>query len=46
MEMSVMRLVFKLSIFTCSSSKFKISLTHQITLLMVGHWSTYFFGSH
>lgn len=46
MEMSVMRLVFKLSIFTCTVSNLKICLTHQITLLSVGHWSTRLFGSH
>lgn len=42
MEMSVMRMVFKLSIFTCTVSNLKICLTH----LMVGHWSTHLFGSH
>lgn len=46
MEMSVMRLVFKLSIFTCAVSNLKICLTHPITLLTVGHWSTRLFGSH
>lgn len=46
MEMSVMRLVFKLSIFTCIVSNLKICLTHQVTLHVVGHWSTRLFGSH
>lgn len=37
MEMSVTRLVFKLSIFTYTMSNLKISFTHQMMLLMVGH---------
>lgn len=44
MEMSVMRSVFKLSIFTCTVSNLKT--TQQIILLTVGHWSTHLFGSH
>lgn len=41
MEVSVTRLVFKLSIFTYTMSNLKIGFTHQIMLLMMGHWRTH-----
>lgn len=37
MEMSVTRLVFKLSIFTYTMSNLKISFTHRIISLVVGY---------
>lgn len=46
MQISVMRLVFKCSIFTCTMSNLKIGLNQQITLLIVGCWTTCLFGSH